>query len=459
MTPISYLQTDRRWASNNYSAPGESTNIGRSGCGIACTAMVIASLADPSVTPEYTAKWSMAHGYKAKNQGTYYSYFKPQLAEYGIKCDQVNGATVYHGANSAASVNKKMVDSVKTGNWIICCMGPGDWTSSGHFVLWYGVDGDYALIRDPNSTKASRIKAKVATLQYQVKYYFEIKVSEFSKKGLVEQIMEDGGKFVIDVSKHNGVIDWSQVKVDGVIMKLGYRGYETAKLSIDPQYNNNVQGCIKNNLAFGVYWFTTAITEAEAVEEAEFVLSTGKGLKLYYPIFIDSEYDNDRKDGRSDNLSKAQRTKCIKAFCDRIQKAGYVAGIYASESWLKDMLDVDQLPYRYWIANYSKRPTYHNWDGWQRSNKGTVNGISGDVDVSEWLSEQVIYDPSAAAAPDPEEEKPEQQKVNGNKWSEEAREWAVQNGIVKGDGSGINWNDNVTLERLIVILHRISKLS
>ena len=84
MIPVSYLQTDRRWASNNYSAPGESTNIGRSGCGIACTAMVIASLADPSVTPEYTAKWSMAHGYKAKNQGTYYSYFRPKNVYFNI---------------------------------------------------------------------------------------------------------------------------------------------------------------------------------------------------------------------------------------------------------------------------------------------------------------------------------------------------------------------------------------
>lgn len=470
MVPVSYLQTDKRWAGNNYSAKGESTNIGKSGCGPTCAAMVIAALADKSVTPADTAKWSMNHGYKAYKQGTYYSYFAPQLAAYGISCSQVNGSTVYHGSGSAATVNKKILDSVKAGNWAIVCMGPGDWTSSGHFILWYGVDGDYALIRDPNSTKAYRVKAKVATMQYQAKYYFEVKVPSGETPGknvanIAEEIMNDKGKFVIDISKHNGTIDWTKVKVDGVLMKLGYRGYETGTLNIDPQYNANVHGCVKNNLAFGVYWFTTAVNEKEAEEEAEFVLATIKGLKLWYPIFVDSEYSNDRRDGRSDSLSKAQRTACIRSFCERIQSAGYAVGVYASESWFKEKLDVDQLPYRKWVANYSRKPTYCNYDGWQMTNEGKVNGITDNVDVSAWYSERVIYDPSfgksmeepeynAAVSADPEQE----EIMEPASWSEDARNWAVENGIVQGDGNGINWNDTVTLERLIVILHRIHNL-
>lgn len=481
MVPVSYLQTDKRWAGNNYSAKGESTNIGKSGCGPTCAAMVIASLADKSVTPADTAKWSMNHGYKAYKQGTYYSYFAPQLAAYGISCSQVNGSTVYHGSGSAATINKKVLDSVKSGNWAIVCMGPGDWTSSGHFILWYGVDAaGYALIMDPNSTKESRCRAKVSTMQYQAKYYFIIETGgggmSVNPEKLAEEISADGAKHVIDVSEHNGDIDWKKVKVDGVIIRSGYRGYESGALKTDKKFSNNVQGCAKNQLPFGVYWFTTALTEAEGIEEAEYVLSLIKGLKLWFPVIIDTEYSNDKQNGRSDNLGKDARTKAVKAFCERIEKAGYASCIYASESWLKEKLNIDQLPFRKWVANYSKKPTYCNYDGWQRTNKGNVNGISGSVDVSAWYSERVIYDPltgksleepeyNAAVSADPAATDPEQEEIMEEKsnyqpasWSEDARNWAVENGIVQGDGNGINWNDTVTLERLIVILHRIHNL-
>lgn len=172
--PVDYLQTDAKWKNISYAAKGETSTIGSAGCGPTCAAMVIAALADPSVTPATTAAWSLAHGYKAYHQGTYYAYFQPQMAAYGITCKQLNGSTVYHGAGSAKTINAKALEAVKAGNWIIACMGKGDWTSSGHFVLWYGVDGGNALIMDPNSTKASRRKALISTFQYQVKYYWEI---------------------------------------------------------------------------------------------------------------------------------------------------------------------------------------------------------------------------------------------------------------------------------------------
>lgn len=176
IVPVSYLQTDAKWKNNKYGIKDETSTIGSAGCGPTCAAMVIASLADPSVTPATTAKWSMDHGYKAYHQGTYYSYFAPQMSFYNIQCTQMNYNSIYHGAGSAKSINSKALESVKAGNWIIACMGKGDWTSSGHFVLWYGVDGNNALIRDPNSTKSSRVKAPISTFQNQVKYYFEVKV-------------------------------------------------------------------------------------------------------------------------------------------------------------------------------------------------------------------------------------------------------------------------------------------
>lgn len=182
MKPVDYMQTDRRWRYAPYQAPGEKSNIGKSGCGITCAAMVIATLADSSVTPADTAKWSMAHGYKAYHQGTYYSYFAPQLAAYGIECQQVNVASVYHGRGGARGINASAADAVENGDWVICAMGVGDWTRSGHFVLWYGIRDGCALILDPNSKKASRRKAPLAKFQYQVKFYFRVEVEDMTQE-------------------------------------------------------------------------------------------------------------------------------------------------------------------------------------------------------------------------------------------------------------------------------------
>lgn len=215
--PVDYLQTDSRWKSKTYAAKGESSTIGSAGCGPTCAAMVIAALADPSVTPATTAKWSLAHGYKAYHQGTYYAYFQPQMLAYGLKCKQLNGATVYHGAGSAKTINAQALLAVKNGNWIIACMGKGDWTSSGHFVLWYGVDGNNALIRDPYSMKASRRKALISTFQYQAKFYWEIEVPAVTREDdmteekvleLIEKwFLERGLKPVSDSVKPD--LDWA----------------------------------------------------------------------------------------------------------------------------------------------------------------------------------------------------------------------------------------------------------
>ena len=180
--PIDYMQTDSKWAYKPYQAPGEKSTIKKSGCGITCAAMIIASLADKSITPADTAKWSMAHGYKAYRQGTYYSYFEPQLKAYGITCEQLNTGSIYHSAGRGRIYKDIAIDAVTDGDWIICCMGKGDWTSSGHFILWYGLEGDYALIMDPNSTKRSRRRAPVDKLIYQVKYLWEVETDTMTQE-------------------------------------------------------------------------------------------------------------------------------------------------------------------------------------------------------------------------------------------------------------------------------------
>ena len=183
MIPVSYLQYDGRWGGNDYSAPGEKTTIAKAGCGPSCVAMIIASLADTSVTPAEACAWSLAHGYKALKQGTYYSYINAHLSKYGIKSTQVNRSSLYKSTSQTAkNAHTKALDAIKNGNWVIACMGPGTWTSSGHFVLWYGVNGKYALIHDPASLKNNRIRGDLATFQREVKYYWVIDLSAFKQE-------------------------------------------------------------------------------------------------------------------------------------------------------------------------------------------------------------------------------------------------------------------------------------
>ncbi len=176
MKPVDYKQTDPRWAGKDYSAPGEKTTIGKAGCGPSCMAMVIATLADPKITPADTAAWALKKGYKAPNQGTYYSYFVPQGKAYGIEVEQVNKSDLRKAGTAARQYHDKALQAIKDGHMVICCMGPGLWTKAGHYILWHEMEGSQALSNDPGSSRADRAKAPLPTLQSQVKFYWIIKV-------------------------------------------------------------------------------------------------------------------------------------------------------------------------------------------------------------------------------------------------------------------------------------------
>ena len=172
--PVVYMQTDPRWKTHNYSAKGEQKTIGSSGCGVAVSAMVIASLKDPSVTPATTAQWSMSHGYKALNQGTYYSYFVPQFSAYGIHSDRLNQLNLY--GKTVSSAHEKALLALKSGDWVIACMGKGNWTSTGHFILLYRFENGFVYINDPASTKETRTKNTWDLFARQVKYMWVVHV-------------------------------------------------------------------------------------------------------------------------------------------------------------------------------------------------------------------------------------------------------------------------------------------
>lgn len=178
--PVSYLQTDPKWGSLDYSAPGEKTTIAASGCGPTAMAMVLATWADPSVTPKTECAWALAHGYKAPHQGTYYGYFEPAGARYGLRVTRLNYASLYGKSTSAYHAQVK--DALDRGELVIACMGPGNWTSSGHYVLAWKIDGDTIYINDPASTKAARTKGSYSLFRQQVKYYWVIERPEQPKE-------------------------------------------------------------------------------------------------------------------------------------------------------------------------------------------------------------------------------------------------------------------------------------
>ncbi len=192
----------------------------------------------------------------------------------------------------------------------------------------------------------------------------------------------------IDVSKHQGTIDWAQVKAAGVdyaIIRIAYRGYGSdGKMRIDPQFEANINGARANGIDVGVYFFSQAVNVDEAVEEASLVLNTLNGRKLQYPVYIDMEYANAKRSGRADRISKRVRTDCAVAFCETVRNSGYKPGIYASKAFYDDELTFSRISgYNIWVAHYTKSVTdfSHRYEMWQYSEKGKISGIKYKVDL------------------------------------------------------------------------------
>lgn len=193
-------------------------------------------------------------------------------------------------------------------------------------------------------------------------------------------------KPIIDVSAFQGSIDWKAVSgnIEAAIIRLGYRGYGNGRIVYDTKYKENRAACESLGVPFSLYFFPTSITDAEAIEEADFIIQEVKGMKFVLPIFLDSEYAEGSGKGRSDQLSKADRTRFLKIICERLQANGIPAGVYASTSWIKNRLDASQLPFNWWVAQWASKLSYSgDWLLWQYTSKGSVPGISGNVDCSQ----------------------------------------------------------------------------
>lgn len=204
---------------------------------------------------------------------------------------------------------------------------------------------------------------------------------------------------VIDISEFQTISNWDEVKknCDGVIIRLGYRGYGSGRIVFDEKFKQNFDAVKKHNIPYSVYFTTQAINEAEGKEEAAFCINAINKAAVNFPIFVDSE-DANRGYGRADGgkLSKDQRTAILKAFCDTIKASGYKAGVYASCSWFYDRLNYKELANNFlWVAQYSNSEPSIPWNAWQYTSNGLIGGIYGTVDVSKWNAVATKLEPTA----------------------------------------------------------------
>lgn len=182
----------------------------------------------------------------------------------------------------------------------------------------------------------------------------------------------------IDVSVHNGAIDWRRVREGGVEFAIIRAGYGRVTSQKDTRFEENYAGARAQSIPVGAYWYSYATTEEDARREAEAFLEVIKGKKFEYPVYYDVE------EKRQFDLGKEQVSKIVRAFLEVVEAAGYWVGIYSSSSVLKTYISEDiRERYAVWVAHWGvNKPSYSGQYGiWQNSDKGRVEGIAGNVDT------------------------------------------------------------------------------
>lgn len=216
----------------------------------------------------------------------------------------------------------------------------------------------------------------------------------------------------IDVSVHNGKIDWQKVRADGIGFVIIRAGYGRLASQKDDRFEENYAGAKAAGIPIGAYWYSYAMTPEEAELEAEVFLSVIKGKQFEFPVYFDLE------EKKQFDLGKDKVSAIIRAFLERVEAAGYFVGLYGSASSLTTHTSDDiKSRYTIWLAHWVDETNYSGAYGvWQHSEKGSVDGISGNVDLdigykdfptiikakglNGWGKEEVLPNPPAPAAED-----------------------------------------------------------
>ncbi|WP_099205713.1 GH25 family lysozyme [Scatolibacter rhodanostii] len=188
-------------------------------------------------------------------------------------------------------------------------------------------------------------------------------------------------------NKNEDSIDWSQVKGSGVqfvLLRVGFRDYKDGGIYIDTKFQENIKGALDAGLDVGVYFFSQAMTEVEAVEEAETVLNLIKDYQVKYPVMIKWDYAaKTKEEARTTNATSEQITNVVHAFCQKVKQEGYTAGFYGDKTFGYEKFDLTKLAeYDMWYTEYQETPAfYYDFKLWEYSAEGKVPGIADTVEM------------------------------------------------------------------------------
>lgn len=245
-------------------------------------------------------------------------------------------------------------------------------------------DGKHTLVTTPEGKEEW-----VLISPYLTKNTYDF--TKMEEKAGLKRYMENGRKtsYVgVDISKQTGKVNFVSLKaagVDYVMIRLGGRGYSTGQITLDENFKENIEGAIAAELDIGIYFYSQAISQDEAIQEVNFViqnLEPYKG-KVKYPVAFDMEFvTND--EARIDGLSREDRTAIAASFLEGVKAAGYVPMFYGDKEWLIKEIDLAKLQdYDVWFAQEEDIPDYpYQYAMWQYTTKGVVNGITGDANLN-----------------------------------------------------------------------------
>lgn len=245
-------------------------------------------------------------------------------------------------------------------------------------------DGKHTLVTTPEGKEEW-----VLISPYLTKNTYDF--TKMEEKAGLKRYMENGRKLSyvgVDISKQTGSVNFAGLKaagVDYVMIRLGGRGYSSGQITLDENFKANIEGAIAAGLDIGVYFYSQAINQDEAIQEANFVVQNLDPYKgnVKYPVAFDMEFvSND--EARIDGLSREDRTSVAVSFLEGVKAAGYVPMFYGDKEWLIKEIDLAKLQdYDVWLAQEEDIPDYpYQYAMWQYSTKGVVNGITGDANLN-----------------------------------------------------------------------------
>lgn len=241
--------------------------------------------------------------------------------------------------------------------------------------------GEHFIFRDVFGTEFETVINPNVLRSVLKKENFKLK----NKKMTYSNDLKYKVRLGVDISRHDGKVNWKKLKSRGiefVILRIGYRGYQSGKLFVDQNFHQNIKGAQKAGLDVGVYIFSQSISEEETLQEINLVLEELKNYKINLPVFFDPETIRDDQ-ARSDNVSGEQFTKNAILFCQKIKEAGYISGIYSNMLWQAYEFDLSKLnDFVMWYADYEEQPqTPYRFEFWQYAEKGGKINAPYDLNI------------------------------------------------------------------------------